>query len=111
MFGPLLAVHDVGNVHAVVARSNDSAPFPKVGTRGTFEEDLRRCIAHGRRSRRDMFIKDVRRSGRSLPETGCILEHGILRFAKMSFCVTGCSALYDLAPLFRGRCNALDEME
>ena len=34
MFGPLLAVHDVGNVHAVVARSNDSAPFPKVGTRG-----------------------------------------------------------------------------
>ena len=28
------------------------------------EEDLQRCIFRGRRSRRDMFIRDVRRSGR-----------------------------------------------
>ena len=30
---------------------------------GHFEEDLRRCISHGRCSTRDMFIRDVRRSG------------------------------------------------
>ena len=29
-----------------------------------FEEDLERCISRGRRSARDMFIRDVRRSGR-----------------------------------------------
>ena len=44
------------------------------GRRGTFEEDLQRCIFRGRR-RRDMFIRAVRRSGRWFPEKGCILEH------------------------------------
>ena len=34
------------------------------GRRGTFEEDLERCIFRGRRSTRDMFIRAVRRSGR-----------------------------------------------
>ena len=34
------------------------------GRRGTFEEGLQRCIFRGRRSTRDMFIRDVRRSGR-----------------------------------------------
>ena len=34
------------------------------GRRGTFEEDLQRCIFRGRRSTRDMFISAVRRSGR-----------------------------------------------
>ena len=33
------------------------------GRRGTFEEDLQRCIFRGRRSTRDMFIRAVRRSG------------------------------------------------
>ena len=28
---------------------------------GTFEEDLQRCIFRGKRSTRDMFIRDVRR--------------------------------------------------
>ena len=32
--------------------------------RGTFEEGLQRWILRGRRSTRDMFIRDVRRSGR-----------------------------------------------
>ena len=31
---------------------------------GTFEEDLQKCIFRGRRSTRDMFIRDVKRSGR-----------------------------------------------
>ena len=31
------------------------------GRRGTFEDDLQRCIFRGRRTIRDMFIKDVRR--------------------------------------------------
>ena len=34
------------------------------GRRGTFEEDLQRCILRGRRSTKDMFMRDVRRSGR-----------------------------------------------
>ena len=33
------------------------------GRRGAFEEDLERCISRGRRSTRDMFIRDVRRWG------------------------------------------------
>ena len=37
--------------------------FKSVGRRGTFEEDLQRCILRGGRSTRDMFIRDVRRSG------------------------------------------------
>ena len=41
--------------------------FPKTskndGRRGTFEEDLQRCLFRGRRSTRDMVIRDVRRSG------------------------------------------------
>ena len=34
------------------------------GRRGTFEEDLHRCIFRGRHSTKDMFMRDVRRSGR-----------------------------------------------
>ena len=45
------------------------------GRRGAFEEDLQRCISRGRCSTKDMFIRDVRRSGRSFPERGCILEY------------------------------------
>ena len=44
------------------------------GRCGTFEEDLQRCISRGRRSTKDMFIGDVRRSGRWFPEMGCILD-------------------------------------
>ena len=62
--------------------------FKNDGRRGTFEEDPQRFISRGRRS---MFIRDVKRSGRWVPERGCILEHQIFRFAKMIrwFCVTG----------------------
>ena len=77
------------------------------GRRGTFEEDLHRCISRGRRSTQDMFIRDARRSGRWFPETGCILEHQICRFAKMIL-RDRCSTSYDLASLFRGRRSSLD---
>ena len=53
------------------------------GRRGTFEDDLQRCIFRGRRSTKDMFMRDVRRSGRGFPERGCILEHQAFRFAEM----------------------------
>jgi len=53
------------------------------GRRGTFEEDLQRCISRGRRSTRDMFIRDVRRSGHWFLEKGCILEHQIFSFGKL----------------------------
>ena len=69
------------------------------GRRGTFQEDSERCIFRGRRSTRDMLIRDVRRSGRWFPERGCILEHQIFRFAKMIL-RDRCSTSYDLASLF-----------
>ena len=65
-----------------------------------------RCIFRGRRSTKDMFMRDVRRSGRSFPERGCILEHQICRFAKMIL-RDRCSTSYDLASLYRGRRGAL----
>ena len=76
------------------------------GRRGTFEEDLQRCISRGRRSTKDMFIRDVRRSGRWFPERGCILEHQIFRFAEMIL-RDRCGTSYDLASIFRGRRNTL----
>ena len=75
--------------------------------RGAFEEDLQRCIFRGRRSTKDMFMRDVRRSGRWFPERGCILEHQICRFAKMIL-RDRCSISYDLASIFRGRRDTLD---
>ena len=77
------------------------------GRRGTFEEDLQRCISRGRRNTKDMFIRDVRRSGRWFPERGCILEHQIFRFAEMIL-RDRCSTSYDLASLFRGRRSTFD---
>ena len=74
------------------------------GRRGAFEEDLQRCISRGRSSTKDMFIRDVRRSGRSFPERGCILESQIFRFAEMIL-RDRCSTSYDLASIFRGRWN------
>ena len=58
------------------------------GRHGTFEEDLQRCIFRGRRSTKDMFMRDVRRLGRWFPEKACIWSircAGLLRW----FCVTG----------------------
>ena len=63
--------------------------------------------ARGRRSARDMFIRDVRRSGRWFPERGLILEHQIRRFTKMIL-RDKCSTSYGLALIFRGRRSALD---
>ena len=77
------------------------------GRRGTFEEDLQRCISRGGRSTKDMFIRDVRMSGRWFPQRGCILEHQICRFAKMIL-RDRCSTSYDLASIFRGRRSTLD---
>ena len=77
------------------------------GKRGTFEEDLRRCIFRGRRSTRDIFIGAVRRWGSWFPERGCILEHQIFRFAEMIL-RDRCSTSYDLASLFRGRRSTFD---
>ena len=116
MFGPLLKVQ----MWFCVAGARDSAPCQKWAKRegfvafpktmagvGHFEEDLQRCISRGRRGTRDMFIRDVRRSGRWFPERGCILEHQIFRFAKMIL-RDRCSTSYDLASLFCGRCSTLD---
>ena len=80
------------------------------GRRGACEEDLQRCIFHGRRSTRDMFIRAVRRSRRWFSERGCILEHQILSFGKMIL-RDRCSTPYDLASPFRGRRSTLGGME
>ena len=115
-FGPLLDVQSSFRV----ASARDCAPCQKVsktwgccsiskkdGRRGTFEEDLQGCISRGRRNIKDMFIRDVRRSGRWFPERACILEHQICRVAKMIL-RDRCSTSYDLASFFRGRCSTLD---
>ena len=60
-----------------------------------------------RRSTKDMFMRDVRRSGRWFPERGCILEYQMCRFAKMIL-RDRCSTSYDLASIFRGRRSTLD---
>ena len=75
------------------------------GRHGTFEEDLQGGISCGRCSTIDMFIRDVRRSGRWFPEKGCVLEHQIFRFAKM---ILRDRRSCDLASLFPGRRSNLD---
>ena len=75
------------------------------GRRGTFEEDLQRCIFRGRRSTRDIFIRAVRRSGHWFPERGFILEPEIFSFGKMIL-RNRCSTSYDLASLFHGSCRS-----
>ena len=59
------------------------------GRRGTFEEDLQRCIFRGRRSTRDMFIRAVRKVQSADFLRGVafwsIRSSGLLRW----FCVTG----------------------
>ena len=77
------------------------------GRRGTFEEDLQRCIFRGMRNTRDIFIGAVRRSGWWFPGRGCILEHQILRLAKMIL-RDRCSTSYDLASLSPARRNTFD---
>ena len=77
------------------------------GRRGTSEEDLQRYIFCGRRSTKDMCMREVGRSGRWFPERGCILEYQKCRFAKMIL-RDRCSTSYDLASIFRGRRSTLD---
>ena len=93
-----------------VAGARDCAPCQNEqndGRRGTFDEDLQRCIFRGRHGTRDIFIRAVRRSGRWFPERGYILEPQIFTFAEMIL-RDRCSTSYDLASLFRGRCSTLD---
>ena len=116
MFGPLFDVQ----MSFCLAGARDCAPsqewakragfvaVPKNdGRRRTFGEGLANCISRGKRSARDMFIRDVRRSGRWFPERGCILEHQICRFAQMIL-RDMCSTSYGLALLFRGRRSSLN---
>ena len=42
--------------------------FCVAAARGTFEEDVQRCMSRGTHSTRDMFTRDVMRSGRWFPE-------------------------------------------
>ena len=55
-----------GVVHLVKSGQNVKAleHFQKRWQAWGIEEDLERCMSGGRRSTRDMFIRDVRRSGR-----------------------------------------------
>ena len=84
--------------------------FKNISRRWTLEEDLPRCMSRGMRNTRDMFIRDVRRSGRWFPERACILEHQIFRFAKMIL-RDRCSISYDLASLFSWQAQYFRQME
>ena len=105
-FGTLLDVQ----MSFGVAGARDRAPCQKWAKHWgfvAFPKTMAGCIFRGRCSTRDMFIRDVRRSGRWFPERGCILEHQIFRFAEMILS-DRCSIFYDLAPIFRGRRSTLD---
>ena len=65
------------------------------------------CIFRGRRSTKDMFMREVGRSGCWFPERGYTLESQKCRFAKMIL-HDRCSISYDLAASFRGRRSTLD---
>ena len=65
------------------------------------------CIFRGRRSTKDMFMREVGRSGCWFPERGYILEYQKCRFAKMIL-HDRCSISYDLAASFRGRRSTLE---
>ena len=97
-----------GIVHLVKSEQNAKvcSMSKNDGRRGTFAEDLPRCILRGRRSTSDMFIRAVR-SGRWFPERGCILERQIFRFVEMIL-RDRCNTSYDLVSRFRGRHNTLD---
>jgi len=102
-----------------VAGARDCAPCQKWAKRESFVAfpkamagvgHLKRIFKGACRvagSTKDMFIRDVRRSGRWFPERSCILEHQIFRFAEMIL-RDMCSTSYDLASLFRGRRNTFD---
>jgi hypothetical protein len=57
--------------------------FQNNGKDEIFKEDLQRSIFRDRRSTKDMFIRDIRRSRHLFPARCCILEHQICRFAKI----------------------------
>ena len=88
--------------------------FKNDGKRGASEEDLQRCISRGKRNARDISTRhaDMFRVRAWNAEKGCILEHEIVRFAKMILrdrCVQ--HFLYCLASLFRGRHNTLERWD
>ena len=106
-FGCRFAWQAQGILHLAKSESKTwrfCSSFKSVGRRGTFEEDLERCISRGRRGTRDAWGRCVRRSGRRFPEKCCILEHEIFRFAKMILS-DRCNTSNDLSSLFRGRRN------
>ena len=80
----------------------------KDGRHGTFEDDLQRRIFRGRHSTKDMFMREVGRSGCWFPERGYILEYQQCRFAKMMILHDRCSISYDLAASFRGKRSTLE---
>ena len=109
MLGPLfegsdVVLHGRGKAFCTLLKVSKTWGFCSIfkndGRRGTFEEDLQRCIFRGR-------CRAVRRSGRWFPESGCILEHQIVRFAEMIL-HDRCSTSYDPVSLFRGRHSTLD---
>ena len=71
------------------------------GRHGAFEEDVQRCIFRGRRSTKDMFMRDVRRSRVAF---WSIRSVGLLRW----FCVTGAALRMTWHQFFRGRRSTLE---
>ena len=117
MYGPLLDVQ----ISFRVAGARDCAPCPKWAKREGFVPFPKTMAGAGHLKRickdafsvavavqeTSSFIGAVRRWGRWFPETGCILEQQIFRFAEMIL-RDRCSTSHDLASLFRGRRNTFD---
>ena len=112
MFGPLLDVQ----MSFCMAGAGDCAPCQKWAKRDGSVAVSKTMAGVGHLSKdafsvagstRDMFIRDVRRSGCWFPERGCILEHQIFSFGKMIL-RDRCSTPYDLASLYCGKRSTLD---
>ena len=81
MFRPLLGVQ----MSFRVAGTRDCAPCQKWAKRETFEEDLERCISHGRLQYKRHVHQRYEEVRRWFPEKGCIRSLILGRW----FCVTG----------------------
>ena len=116
MFGPLLSVQ----LSFRVAGARDCALYQKWGKRegfvafpktmagvGHLKRIWKDAISRGRRSTRDMFIRDVRRSGRWFPERVAFWSIRSLVLGRW-FCVTVAAlrmTWHRFFDLFRGRRN------
>ena len=101
LLGPLFNVQ----MWFCVAGARESAPcqrwenvillyhFQKHRQAWDIGRDLQECFLRSKCNTQDMLIRDVRGSGHWFPESSCIFQQLLFRFAKLSFCIITCAPL------------------